>query len=197
MTMTATPTLQPHPLDDPDARGLYLTAELVAVVGYTAALVAIIGAGAQVWHPAVFLLSLPIVIVTSLGTRRLQRSAWEATPGAFGRRSWAAPRNPARLLRPLGDALVVGGAGFWLLNVRPSDNTHTIVLCFAAYVGGFWLGSIRRPIDLPAIALRLATPLLLIGVATIRLPFAASGSLMLAAFVALLSATLAYLIPRR
>ena len=54
MTMTAandlqSPRMQPHPLDEPDARRTYLTAELVTVVGHTAALIALLGSFSQAW----------------------------------------------------------------------------------------------------------------------------------------------------
>lgn len=165
MTMdTGTIAYQPHPLDDPDAHRWYVGAELVTVAGHSAGLIAVLAAFAEVWPEVFALVGFGVFLCASVAGNTLRLRAWERTAGALGRRRWAAARNPARLVRPVGDALVIGAAGAWVLDVRPGEGTEIVVVAVAAYLIGRAVGSTtaRGSLDLPVLATRLSTPLVLV-----------------------------------
>jgi len=195
VTMNATapqPTYQPHPLDAPDApdaRGWYLWAEILTVAGHSAGLLLLL-AGVTGNTSGPFLIAGGLaMIATTLTGSRMRRVAWERTPGAFGRRRWAAPRNPYRLVRPTGDALVLGGAGVWLLDANPWQMTELVVLGLAAYFIGGLVGSdlARRHLDVPVFMTRVSSLVLMIVLATAGTQAdARPGALGLSALIGLL-----------
>lgn len=126
MTMTATHPRQPHPYDNPEGRQRFAAAELLSIFSFFLVLGgAIAGFGG---HPVFGLTAMLIAISASYLARHLRRQAWDLTPGAAGRSSWNAPLNPARLIRPTTNSLLLGLLGFVLMDRAPDSGPLFVAL---------------------------------------------------------------------
>lgn len=196
--------LQPHPLDEPDARGLFLAAEVVTVVGFTGTLIFLLGAIGGTWPLLTgYALSVMLLIATALGGRTLRSRAWDATPGAFGARRWRAPRNPARFVRPIGDTLVLTGVGVWVLGAyygADPDIAALIATSLAMWFAGGFIGSVfaRRGRDYSVLAVRLVGPIAVLALALIASPAQHHlSTLFVAAFLGAMSLVAGLMVTRK
>lgn len=178
--MTTPQTRQPHPYDAPDGRQRFLAAEILSIASFLLMLAGLIaGLGGL---PAPGVAAVLIAVVASFLARHLRRQAWELTPGAEGRRSWNAPLNPARLIRPTTNALLLGLVGFWLMDRAPeSGPLFGALALFTGLTIGQDLADVevrvvtRAALDWPHVLISLSAPVLVLTFVLIGEPVTTQG----------------------
>lgn len=178
--MTTPRTRQPHPYDAPDGRQRFLAAEILSIVSFLLMLGGVVAAFTG--SPAPGVAAVLIAVSGSFLAQSLRRQAWELTPGAQGRRSWDAPMNPARLIRPTTNSLLLGLIAFTLMDHSPNSGPLFLALAtFTGFVIGRNLTAVatraarRAAVDWPHVLISLSAPVLVLTFVLIGEPIAATA----------------------
>lgn len=178
--MTTPQTRQPHPYDAPDGRQRFLAAEILSIVSFLLMLGGMVAAFTG--SPAPGVAAVLVAVAGSFLAQYLRRQSWELTPGAQGRRSWDAPMNPARLIRPTTNSLLLGLIAFTLMARTPDSGP--LFLALATFTGitigrnltAFATRAMRRAaLDWPHVLISLSAPVLVLAFVLIGEPIASEG----------------------
>lgn len=179
--MTTPQTRQPHPYDAPDGRQRFLAAEMLSILSFLLMLGGMVAAFTG--SPVPGIAAVLVAVSGNFLERSLRRQAWELTPGAEGRRSWDAPMNPARLIRPTTNSLLLGLTAFALMDRAPDSGPLFLALAnFTGFTIGLNLTALGvrtvargAAVDWPHVLISLSAPVLVLAFVLIGEPIASEG----------------------